>query len=243
MPTRIPLVKGILSSPAASIVARRFAGCLVGEPAWTVSISRSEVDSSIRPCEAVTSRRRARSSELEHADVGVRQDAALQGSLAGPDDVGGEVVVAPLGQLGGHLGVDLGPLAGEDQELLGVASLGLVQLAFNRLGRVDMRLPGREGAVLAVALAGAGQREGVVPREGDPAHGAQATTAGRPPPGHAGPAARESEDGGAQAAEPGFGAAGALTRSGGSVGDLPPGSRMNWKTPAASSEPTSGPTM
>ena len=35
------------------------AGCLVGEPAWTVSISRSEIDSSISPCEAVTSRSRA----------------------------------------------------------------------------------------------------------------------------------------------------------------------------------------
>ena len=64
MPTRMPLVKGIFSLPAASIVARRRAGCLVGEPAWTVSIRRSEVDSSIKPCEAVTSRRRARSSEL-----------------------------------------------------------------------------------------------------------------------------------------------------------------------------------
>ena len=55
-------MNGIFSSPAASIVARRRAGCLVGEPAWTVSISRSEIDSSISPCEAVTSRSRARSS-------------------------------------------------------------------------------------------------------------------------------------------------------------------------------------
>ena len=62
IPTRIPLVNGIFSSPAASIVARRRAGCLVGEPAWTVSISRSEADSSISPWEAVTSRSRARSS-------------------------------------------------------------------------------------------------------------------------------------------------------------------------------------
>ena len=62
MPTRMPLVNGILSSPAARIVSRRRAGCFVGEPAWTVSIRRSETDSSISPCEAVTSRRRARSS-------------------------------------------------------------------------------------------------------------------------------------------------------------------------------------
>ena len=45
-----------------AIVSRRRAGCFVGEPAWTVCISRSDTDSSISPCEAVTSRRRARSS-------------------------------------------------------------------------------------------------------------------------------------------------------------------------------------
>ena len=62
MPTRIPLVNGIFSSPAAAIVSIRTAGCLVGEPACTVSISRSDADSSISPCEAVTSRSRARSA-------------------------------------------------------------------------------------------------------------------------------------------------------------------------------------
>ena len=43
------MVNGIRSSPAASIISRRTAGCLVGEPAWTVSISRSLIDSSIKP--------------------------------------------------------------------------------------------------------------------------------------------------------------------------------------------------
>ena len=62
IPTRMPLVNGIRSSPAARIVSRRRAGCFVGEPACTVSIRRSEIDSSISPCDAVTSRRRARSS-------------------------------------------------------------------------------------------------------------------------------------------------------------------------------------
>ena len=32
IPTRIPLVKGILSSPAARMVSRRTSGCFVGEP-------------------------------------------------------------------------------------------------------------------------------------------------------------------------------------------------------------------
>ena len=50
--------------PAASIVSSRRAGCFVGEPAWTVSISRSEIDSSISPWDAVTSRSRARSVAL-----------------------------------------------------------------------------------------------------------------------------------------------------------------------------------
>ena len=60
MPTRIPLVNGMRSAPEAAIVASRFSGCLVGEPWWT---TRSGLMlSSIRPCDAVTSRSRPRSS-------------------------------------------------------------------------------------------------------------------------------------------------------------------------------------
>ena len=94
IPTRMPLVNGIRSSPAASIVASRRAGCLVGEPACTVSIRRSETDSSISPIDAFTSRSRARSSAVEHAEVRVRQQPALERPLARPDHVGGEVLVA-----------------------------------------------------------------------------------------------------------------------------------------------------
>ena len=92
---------------------------------------------------------------LEDAEVGVREHAALQRPLAGPDDVGGEVLVAPLGQAGGDLGVDLGPLPGEDEELLGVAFQRLVEAPLDLSRRVDVRPVGGEGAVLAVALAGA----------------------------------------------------------------------------------------
>ena len=60
IPTRIPVVKGMRSSPAARMVSRRTSGCLVGEPWWTTRSGFT--DSSIRPCEAVTSRRRARSA-------------------------------------------------------------------------------------------------------------------------------------------------------------------------------------
>src|SRR4051794_33534060 len=62
MPTRMPLVNGILSSPAARIVCRRNAGSFVGEPWWATRSAR--VDSSMSPCEAVTPRSRARSSRL-----------------------------------------------------------------------------------------------------------------------------------------------------------------------------------
>ena len=60
MPTRMPLVNGIRSASASRIVCSRSAGSLVGE-AWCATRS-SRSDSSISPCAAVTSRRRARSA-------------------------------------------------------------------------------------------------------------------------------------------------------------------------------------
>jgi hypothetical protein len=57
----------------------------------------------------------------------VREHPPLQGALTGPGDVGGEVLVTPGGQLRGDLGVDLRALAGEDEQLLGVAPPGLVE--------------------------------------------------------------------------------------------------------------------
>src|SRR6202000_603777 len=112
MPTRMPLVKGIFSSPAASIVCIRMAGCLVGEPACTVSMSRSATDSRISPCEAVTGRRTLQVGAVQHAEVGVRQQPALERLLADPDDVGGEVRKAQLGALPRDPRLVLGPLPG-----------------------------------------------------------------------------------------------------------------------------------
>ena len=60
MPTRIPVVNGMASSPAASSVASRRAGSLSGAPRCAASPSAS--DSSIIPWLAVTSRSRASSS-------------------------------------------------------------------------------------------------------------------------------------------------------------------------------------
>ena len=135
-------------------------------------IGRS-IDSSIRPCDAVTSRSRARSSRESTPRFVCGQHPPLQCPLAGPDDVGGEVLVSPLAQALRDLRVDLRALAGEDQQLLGVAPHRLVEAALDLVRRVDVGLVRGEGAVLAVALAGPREGERVVAGEGDPAHGSQ----------------------------------------------------------------------
>ena len=56
-------MNGMRSSPAARIVPSRASGCLVGDP-WCTTRS-GLTDSSISPCEAVTSRRRASSSGVQ----------------------------------------------------------------------------------------------------------------------------------------------------------------------------------
>ena len=118
-------MNGIRSSPAARIVSRRRSGCLVGEPWWATRSGLT--DSSISPCEAVTSRRRARSSRDEHAEVRVRQQPALERPLAGPDDVGGEVLEPELGEALAHARVMVGRLAGEDEQLLDLPARGAVE--------------------------------------------------------------------------------------------------------------------
>ena len=64
IPTRIPVVNGMASSPAASRVASRRAGSLVWQRAWGPPgwWSRSDSDSSIMPWLALTFRRAASSS-------------------------------------------------------------------------------------------------------------------------------------------------------------------------------------
>ena len=91
----------------------------------------------------------------QHSEIGVREQAALQGALSDPFDVAGEVLEAMLRQAGRHLLVVLRPLAGEDQELLGpVAARCPVKEPLDLLRRVQVRLVGGEGAVLAVAATG-----------------------------------------------------------------------------------------
>ena len=92
---------------------------------------------------------------LQDAEVRVRQEPALQRALARPGHVGDEVLVAPGPKSLGDLGMDLGPLAREHEQLLGVAAHRLVEPALHLIGLVQVRPMGREGAVLAVAAAGA----------------------------------------------------------------------------------------
>ena len=98
------------------------------------------------------------------------QQPALQRLLAHPDHVGGEVGKAQLGELGGHPGVVLGPLAGEHQQLLGpVARHRPVEDLEHLVGLVQVRLMRRERAVLAVAAARPAERQREVAAERDAA--------------------------------------------------------------------------
>ena len=158
----------------------------------------------------------------EDAEIGVGKEPAFERPLAGPDHVGGEVVVPPGAQALGDDRVDLRPLAGEDEQLLAVPARRLLEAPLHLLRRMDVGLMGGEGAVLAEAPAGARKRERVVAREGDSTH------------------ERASYRTGPGAPVRVLGWPG--TRSGGSVGATPPGSSTNRKTAAARSAPTKGPT-
>jgi hypothetical protein len=71
--------------------------------------------------------------------------------------------VTPSLQAFSYYRVDLGTLPRKNQKLLGVPSDGVIEDLFDVGWRVDVGLMGGEGAVLAVALAGPGEGEGVVP--------------------------------------------------------------------------------
>ena len=85
MPTRIPLVNGIFSSPAARIVASRTLGvlgrrALVGDQVRVDGLEH----------QALGGGDLAQAGEIgavEHAEVRVREQAALERPLARPHDV------------------------------------------------------------------------------------------------------------------------------------------------------------
>ena len=105
----------------------------------------------------------------EHAQVGVRQQAALERSLACPRDIAGEVRVPVLAEQRRYARIDLGALAGEHQQLLDLAPGGPVEHREHLVGRVKVGPVCGERAVLAVAATGPRQRQRQVARERDPA--------------------------------------------------------------------------
>ena len=111
----------------------------------------------------------------------MRQHPALQRPLTGPDHVAREVLMPPSLEPFGYHRIDLRPLPGQNQELLRIALYRFVEDPLDVSRRVQMRLVGSEGAVLAVALAGAREREGEVAGEGNPAHRAKLPHAPRGP--------------------------------------------------------------
>ena len=106
----------------------------------------------------------------ERPEVGVGQHPAFERPLAGPGHIGGEVRVPVFAQPLGHHRIDLGLLPGQHEQFLGAAPGRVVEDLLHLLWRVEVRLVGGKGAVLAVAPAGARQRKREVPREGDPPH-------------------------------------------------------------------------
>ena len=191
MPTRIPLVNGIRSSPAARMVASRYVRvlgrrALVGDE---VGVDRLEH-------QALGGGHLAQPGEVvarQHAEVGVRQQAALERPLARPHDVAREVLEARArASRSLHAGVVVGRLAGEHQQLLGAVALRAVEDPLDLVRLVQVRPVRRERAVLAVAAARPRQRQRQVAREGDAAaiarhHTRRAIPAPRAPRGaHAG---------------------------------------------------------
>ena len=81
------------------------------------------------------------------------QQATLEPLLAGPHDVGGEVLEAPRDEALAHPGMMVGCLACEDEQLFDATARGVVEKRGHLVGRVQVRPVRGEGAVLAEALA------------------------------------------------------------------------------------------
>ena len=156
-PTRIPLVNGMRSSPAARIVSSRAAGCLVGEPWWT---TRSRVDRlEHQPLRRGHLAQPREVLARQHAEVRVRQQPALQRALAGPDHVGVKSSCPNSRSRSRDLGLTSGFSPVSTSSSLTAAPRGVVEQPLDLVGRVQVRLVRGERAVLAVALARPRQRE------------------------------------------------------------------------------------
>ena len=101
--------------PQRGVLGRR---ALVGDEVGALT------DSSISPCEAVTSRSRARSSRDERRRGSCAAAARARAPARSPDDVGGEVLEAVARRAARAPRVWLGRLAGEHEQLLDAAPRG-----------------------------------------------------------------------------------------------------------------------
>ena len=167
-------MNGIRSSPAASIVAsraRRMLGRRAGVHRLHQALGhRLEHQAHRRVHLAQPLEVRA----VEHAEVRVRQQPALERPLAGPDHVGGEVLVAVLAPAAARprrSTSGISPVSTSSSlqpRRAASSSMRSTSSGACRCGAVR-----RERAVLAVAAARARQRQRVVAREGDASHGPQ----------------------------------------------------------------------
>ena len=114
----------------------------------------------------------------EHAEVGVRQQAALERSLARPHDVAREVLEPERVEALADAGMVVGRLAREHQQLLGAVAAGAVEDPLDLVRLVEVRAVRGERAVLAVAAARPGERQRQVAREGDAAAPSRGTIPG-----------------------------------------------------------------
>ncbi len=159
-------MNGIRRSPAALIVSSRTRRTLRRR-----ALVRDQVRIDRLEHQALGRGHLAQPGEIaatQHPEVGVRQHPALERLLADPDDVGDEILEAEFLELRADAGVDLGPLAGEYEQLLDRWRLTAPsRMPQHFLGLVQVRLMGRERAVLAVAAARPRQRQREIAGEGD----------------------------------------------------------------------------
>ena len=162
MPTRIPVVNGMASSPAASRVARRRSGSLSGEPSWAGTGGQGLEHHPLRRGDGP---QRGQLVGVQGAGVGVGEEAGLvEHQPAHGDEVvdgrGVAVLVEPLAGRGVAL---LGPLAEGEQRLV-AAGLGAgpgdgQDLVGGQVRGLDPGRGGGERAVRTAVAAQPGQRD------------------------------------------------------------------------------------
>ena len=162
MPTRMPVVNGIVQRPASSSTRSRTAGSLSGRAevraAGRRSNSRREVVSSIIPIDGATGLSRCSSSHDITPGVEVRQQPGL---LQHPDrhrpDVGQRGVVAVrVEPLAGRRPAVLGTVAEREQRLL-AAERGALRRDVEHLVRREVRRPAPGRAWWRTCSSGSGR--------------------------------------------------------------------------------------